>query len=76
MLGFFGARDRAVSVASVTDFEAAMRRLGKEPKVQIYSDAGHAFADPSRRDFDAELTADAWQRTMDFLIENLSADEG
>ena len=71
VLGLFGARDRAVSLASVTDFEAAMRRLGKRPTVQIYSNAGHAFADPSRRDFDEETAADAWQRTVDFLKENL-----
>jgi carboxymethylenebutenolidase len=76
VLGFFGAKDPAVSVTSVTDFEAAMRRLGKQPTVQIYSDVGHAFADPSRRDFDADSAADAWQRTMDFLTENLSVDDG
>lgn len=75
ILGFFGERDRAVSVSSVTDFEAAMLRLGKQPTVQIYSDAGHAFADPSRRGFDAELADDAWQRTLDFLTENLASDE-
>ncbi len=76
VLGLFGARDRVVSVDSVTDFEATMRRLGKAPTVQIYSDAGHAFADPSRRDFDADTAADAWQRTLEFLTANLSANEG
>ena len=76
VLGFFGGRDRGIGVASVTEFEAAMRRLGKSPSVQIYSEAGHAFADPSRRAFDSETASDAWQRTMDFLAENLSTDDG
>lgn len=76
VLGLFGARDRIISVASVTDFEAAMRRLGKRPTVQIYSDAGHGFADPARRGYDSGTADDAWQRTLDFLSENLSADDG
>jgi len=75
VLGLFGGRDRRISIDSVTEFETVMRRLGKNPTVQIYADAGHAFADSSQPTFDAETASDAWQRTMDFLAENLSADD-
>ena len=76
VLGLFGGQDRVVSVSAVTDFEAAMRRLGKAPTVQIYSDVGHAFADSTKPTFDADTTADAWRRTIDFLAENIPADDG
>ena len=75
VLALFGGRDRAISVDSVEAFESAMRRLGKEPTVQIYADVGHAFADSSRPTYDAETASDAWQRTMNFLAANLSADD-
>ena len=37
---------------------------------------GHAFADPSRSNYNADVAEDAWRRTVVFLSENLaSADE-
>ena len=76
VLGLFGAQDRGVSMSSITDFEATMRRLGKAPTVQIYSGVGHAFADPAQPTFDADTTEDAWRRTIDFLAMSIPADDG
>ena len=53
-----------------------MRRLGKDPAIQIYSGAGHGFANPSQQSYDADTTADAWRRTIDFLADSLPADDG
>lgn len=76
ILGLYGARDRGIKVESVRDFEAAMQRLRKPLTVQIYKDAGHAFADPARSNYKPDIAEDAWQRTIDFLATNLAeADE-
>ena len=45
-------------------------------RMQIYSGVGHAFADPAKPSFDADTTADAWQRTIDFLAAYIPADDG
>ncbi|MDJ0938518.1 MAG: dienelactone hydrolase family protein [Woeseiaceae bacterium] len=74
VLGLFGARDREVTVDSVTEFEAAMRRLRKDYVVQVYPGVGARFADSTWATFDAEAARDAWQRTVDFLAAKLAAD--
>ena len=74
VLGLFGDQDRSVSVSSVTEFEAAMRRVGKDSEVEIFSGVGHGFAAESRQSYDADVAADAWQRVLEFLASNLPAD--
>ena len=76
ILGLFGAEDRGISVDSVRQFEAALERLRKDYTIQIYPDAGHAFANPTGRTYDAEVADDAWQRTLEFLERHLAADAG
>ena len=75
LLGLFGAEDRGISVESVQAFEAALTRLEKQHDVHIYPGAGHAFANPSGRNFNAEIAEDAWQRTLEFLDQNLVIDD-
>ncbi|MDH3758835.1 MAG: dienelactone hydrolase family protein, partial [Gammaproteobacteria bacterium] len=36
--------------------------------------AGHAFANPSGRNFNAGYAEDAWTRTLEFLSDRLSPD--
>ena len=74
VLGLFGARDREITVDSVTEFEAAMRRLRKDYVVQVYPGVGARFADSTWATFDQEAARDAWQRTIDFLASKLAAD--
>lgn len=71
VLGLFGAEDRAPTVAQVRDFEAALRSLGKDVSVHVYEGAGHAFANPSGRNYQPDAAEDAWQRTTEFLARHL-----
>jgi carboxymethylenebutenolidase len=49
-----------------------MKLAGKKIEVKIYDDAGHAFENPSNKEgYRAADAADAWQRTIRFLAENL-----
>ena len=72
VLGLFGGRDRGVTAESVADFEAALKSLGLEYELQIYPDAGHAFADPAAPNYNRDAAADAWSRTVDFLDRHLA----
>jgi carboxymethylenebutenolidase len=72
LLGLFGAVDRGITVESVNAFEAALQRLRKQHEIHIYPGVGHAFANPTGNNYDREAAEDAWQRTLQFLAENLS----
>ena len=74
ILGLFGADDRGISVESVQQFETALQRLRKVHDIQIYPGAGHAFANPTGRNYNAEFAEDAWRRTLEFLGQNLVND--
>jgi carboxymethylenebutenolidase len=75
ILGLFGAEDKRISIESVEKFELALERLRKNYEVHIYSDAGHAFANPSARYYDADVAEDAWKRTLEFLGQNIDVDD-
>jgi len=75
ILGLFGAQDTGIEVASVEAFKAALMRLRKNYEVHIYPNAGHAFANPTGRNYDAATAQDAWRRTLEFLDHHLSIDE-
>ena len=76
ILGLFGSEDRGIKVDSVRRFEAALERLGKNYEIHVYEGAGHAFANPSGNNFNAEYADDAWRRTLDFLRGHLDTDSG
>ena len=73
VLAFFGERDRGIKVDSVRRFESAMQRLRKDLTLHVFEDTGHGFVDPARGTYRADIAADTWQQTMDFLATNLSA---
>ena len=50
----------------------ALERLSKDYEIHVYEGAGHAFANPSGRNFNAEYADDAWNRTLDFLRDHLA----
>jgi len=72
VLGLFGSKDRVVPVATVTAFEASMKRLGKNPDIRMYEGADHGFANPSGTAYEAEAAEDAWRLTTAFLREHLA----
>ena len=76
ILGLFGSEDRGIKLDSVRRFEAALERLGKHYDIHVYEGAGHAFANPSGNNFNAEYAGDAWNRTLDFLRDHLVQDSG
>jgi len=73
ILGLFGGSDRGISVESVRGFEAALERLGKDYEIHVYPDAGHAFANPTGRNYVPDVAEDAWRRTLEFLRQKLVA---
>lgn len=73
VLGIFAAEDRGISLDSVRAFEAAMDELGKDGSIHVYPGVGHAFANPTGRNYNAEAAEDAWTKTLEFLRQELVA---
>ena len=72
ILGSFGAQDQGIPPADVKKFEDTLDQLGKKESIKIYDDAGHGFQNPNNKSGYREAdAADAWQRTVAFLAENL-----
>ena len=72
ILGIFGAEDESIPVAKVKKLESTLNKLGKEADIQIYDNAGHAFANPSGQNYAPEAAEKAWTETIDFLNKNLT----
>jgi carboxymethylenebutenolidase len=75
ILGFFGDEDSGIKVDSVNRFEEALQRLRKDHQIHIYAGAGHAFANPTGNNYNAEYAEDAWRKTLEFLRVNLTRNE-
>ena len=71
VLGIFGAEDSSIPLSDVRELEDTLDDLGKDVEVHIYEGAGHAFANPSGRRYEAEAAEDAWERTRAFLSRHL-----
>ncbi|MFY9742142.1 MAG: dienelactone hydrolase family protein [Candidatus Sulfotelmatobacter sp.] len=72
ILGLFGGQDKGITPDDVHKFEAQMKQLGKKIEIKIYDDAAHAFENPNNKaGYRPADAADAWQRTVAFLSENL-----
>jgi len=73
VLGNYGEKDKSVPPAVVHDLERQLKDLGKQVDMKVYKDADHAFFNDTRPEvYDAEASADAWQRTTAFLRKHLS----
>ena len=75
ILGLFAADDTGIKPESVVAFRDALERLRKNYEVHIYPGVGHAFANPSGRNYDAATAEDAWRRTLEFFDLHLSVGE-
>jgi len=75
ILGHFAAEDTGIPVESVQRFEKALKNLGKNYDIEIYPNVGHAFANPTGRNYDAETAEKAWERTVAFLDRHLAISE-
>jgi len=74
ILGLFAADDAGIEVETVERFRAALERLRKDHEIHIYPGVGHAFANPTGRNYDADAATDAWNKTVEFLGRHLSGD--
>jgi carboxymethylenebutenolidase len=72
ILGLFGAADTGISVESVEGFREALERLSKDHEIHVYPGVGHAFANPTGQNYNAEAAEDAWRKTLEFLSLHLS----
>jgi len=72
ILGIFGAEDSSIPLETVENFESTLNELGKETEIQIYENAGHAFANPSGQNYVPEAAEKAWSETTKFLANNLN----
>jgi carboxymethylenebutenolidase len=71
ILGFFGAEDSSIPIATIRQFEDALKKLGKPVKIKIYEGAGHAFANASGGNYRPDAAKDSWQRTTAFFAKSL-----
>jgi carboxymethylenebutenolidase len=75
ILGLFGAADTGISVESVEGFRGALERLRKDHEIHVYPGVGHAFANPTGQNYNAEAAEDAWRKTLEFLRRHLSPED-
>ena len=73
ILGLFAADDRGIKVDSVNAFRDTLDRLEKPNEIHIYPGVGHAFANPTGRNYHAETAQDAWMKTLEFLGRYMSS---
>ncbi|MGB1238965.1 MAG: dienelactone hydrolase family protein [Pseudomonadales bacterium] len=72
LLGHFATRDQWIDRAMLERFERQLAASGSSVRPEFHwYEADHAFANPTRARYDAEDTALAWQRTLDFLARYL-----
>ena len=70
LLGLFGSQDSGIPVDSVKAMAAVLDKLGKNETVEFF-DAGHGFANPSGRNYNAAAAESAWKRTTEFYAHYL-----
>lgn len=74
VLGLFGEQDDSVPPAKVQALVGAVQQAGGSIETHTYPDAGHAFFNDSRPEaYNPAAAEDAWQRTLAFLKQHLSA---
>lgn len=71
VIGFFGSADGSIPVATVRQFESALKKLGKPVAVHVYEGADHAFANSSGGNYKPDAAKDAWQKTVAFFAKHL-----
>ena len=73
ILGIFGAEDSSIPLETVEEFESSLNQLDKAAEIQIYDNAGHAFANPSGQNYVPEAAEEAWTATIEFFNQYLAS---
>ena len=66
ILALMGGDDPGIPLEDVDAFKQALDEAGAEHEVVVYDGAPHSFFDRKQEEF-AEASADAWERTLDFI---------
>lgn len=74
VLGHFGTADDFIPVEDSEALLVELREAGVEAEFVFYEGAGHAFFNDTNRlgTYDADAAARSWERSVDFLREQLS----
>ena len=70
-LGLYGDLDAHIPVDDVEKLRVAAATAPVDTEVVRYADADHGFHCDERPSFQAEASADAWARTLEFLAEHI-----
>ena len=73
LMFFFGNQDPVVSSADVTNLEARMRALGKTFEIRRYQNAGHAYLNPRRREYNETAARASLVDLKAFLAQHVRA---
>jgi carboxymethylenebutenolidase len=72
VLGIYAEKDGFVTPDVVRQLEQQLKSLGKQVETHIYPQTDHAFFNDTRPEvYNAEASADAWRRTIDFFRQHL-----
>jgi carboxymethylenebutenolidase len=72
LLAIFGTEDKSIPKETVDAFEATLKKLKKDAKVERFP-AGHAFANPSQPTYNSDVAKAAWADAIAFLDAKLGA---
>lgn len=68
LLGVFGENDQNPNAADVAELVAALEREGKEHRIVVYPDAGHALFADYRPQYVEKAAFAAWDEFLGFLV--------
>jgi carboxymethylenebutenolidase len=71
ILGHLGEKDTGIPLESVEAFKATLESLNKVFDVEIYPGVGHAFANPTGRNYDEPAATKSWEKTLAFFEAHL-----
>ena len=72
VLGLFGEKDGFVNPSAARAVDVAIKAVGKQSEIHIYTGADHAFFNDERPDaYNKAAADDAWKRTVDHFKKHL-----
>lgn len=72
ILLIYAENDQGVPIEKGRALAKQLEDLGKRVQLITYPDAGHAFMNDSGANYNAEIAADAWKKSVDFFRANVT----
>lgn len=70
VLGLYGGEDHLIPLSNIETMRQAIRAANADAEIVVYPQAGHAFHADYRPDYDAEASADGWQRMLQWFTQH------